>query len=321
MRRTFVLVLLAALVAGLAFTTSCKKKPAGEAEAGKGAVKTIGVSLLVTTHDFYKELQAGLQEEADAKGYKLLVQSGEKDVNKQITQMNNFVTQKVDAIIVCPADSLSIGSGVDAANKAGIPVFTADIRANSGVIVSHIASDNVLGGKKAGEYMANLLKDKQGARIGIIDDPTASSVQERVRGFKEEIAKHPNMTIVSTLNGQGLRDKALTAATNMLQAEQNLDAIFAINDDSAMGALTAAAEMKRDKLIIIGYDATPPAVEAICGDSVLKADVVQYPRIIGKKTIGAIADKLEGKPVAEQYPVEVGIVDKAELEKQGKCKK
>lgn len=315
MKRFIAVCCVAALITGLMLVSSCKKKGGGE----KGKI-VIGVSLLVTTHDFYKDLQAGLEEAAKEKGYELKIQSGEKDVNKQIGQMQNFVTEGVDAIIVCPADSLSIGAGVKEANDAKIPVFTADIRAQGGAIVSHIASDNVLGGQRAGEYMAKLLGDKPGIRIGIIDDPQASSVQERVKGFKAEIAKHPNMKIVSALNGQGLRDKALTAAKNMLQAESDLDAIFAINDDSAMGALTAVTEMKRDNVIIIGYDATPPAVEAICTGGPLKADVVQNPKEIGRKTIEVIADQLAGKKVEAEYPIEVGIVDKAALEKDGRCK-
>ena len=313
-RKGLVLLLAVTFVAGIAMLSGCPKKGGGK----KG--KVIGVSLLVTTHDFYKDLQAGLEEGAKEKGFELKILSGEKDVNKQISQMKDFVTQGVDAIIVCPADTKSIGAGVKEANDAKIPVFTADIRAQGGAIVSHIASDNVLGGKKAGEYMAKLLKDKPEVRIGIINDPQASSVQERVKGFKAEIDKHSNMKIVSDLNGQGLRDKALTAATNMLQGDAALDAIFAINDDSAMGALTAAKEMGRDNIIIIGYDATPPAVEAICAGGPLKADVVQNPKLIGKKTIEVIADQLAGKKVDAEYPIEVGIVDKDALTKDGKCK-
>ena len=273
-RKGLIALLVAVLAVSVLAVSSCKK-------GDKSKKKKIGVSLLVTTHDFYKDLQAGLEAEAEAKGYELIIQSGEKDVNKQIAQMKNFVTQGVDAIIVCPADTLTIGAGVADANEAGIPVFTADIRAKGGKIISHVASDNQLGGQKAGEYMASLLKGEDEVRIGIINDPQASSVQERVKGFKKAVAKNPNMKIVSDLNGQGLRDKALTAATNMLNAEPELDAIFAINDDSAMGALTAAEELGRGNVIIIGYDAPPPAVEAICKGSALKADVVQYPKEIG----------------------------------------
>jgi ribose transport system substrate-binding protein len=319
-RKSLLVSLVVMLMASLVLLPSCSKKqqPAGPAGAKE---KVIGVSLLVTTHDFYKDLQAGLEQAAKEKGFKLLVQSGEKDVNKQITQMQNFVTQKVDAIIVCPADTKSIGAGVEEANKAGIPVFTADIRAAGGKIVSHIASDNVMGGQKAGEYLVKLLGSKPEVQIGIINDPQASSVQERVKGFRKVVDAQKNFKVVSDLNGQGLRDMAMKKAADLLQPQPKLDAIFAINDDSAIGALTAVKEAGRNNIVIIGYDATPPAVENICADTQLKADVVQNPIEIGKQTIYAIADKLAGKEVKPEYPIAVGIVDKAELTKQGRCKK
>lgn len=317
MRKGLVLSVVLMLMVSLTLLPSCSKKK----QPGAAGQKVVGVSLLVTTHDFYKDLQAGLEEAAKEKNIKLIILSGEKDVNKQITQMQNFVTQKVDAIIVCPADTKSIGAGVEEANKAGIPVFTADIRAAGGQIVSHIASDNVMGGQKAGEYMVKLLGSKPSVNIGIINDPQASSVQERVKGFKMEIEKHKNMKIVMDLNGQGLRDQAMKKAEDMLQAQQNLDAIFAINDDTAIGALTAVKEAKRDNVVIIGYDATPPAVEEICAGGPLKADVVQNPKEIGRKTIEVIAEKLAGKEVDKEYPIAVGIVDKDALMKDGRCKK
>ncbi|MFH1538016.1 MAG: substrate-binding domain-containing protein, partial [bacterium] len=225
------LILTTILVAFcLALLPSCSKKEAPEKkETGKQAEeakeKVIGVSLLVQTHDFYKDLQAGLEEAAETHGFKLLILSGEMDVNKQIMQVQNFITQKVDAIIVCPADTNTIGSAVMEANKAGVPVFTADIRSASGDIVSHIASDNVMGGREAGMYMAKLFEGQEGVQVGIIDNPEASSVQERVKGFLDEIGKHPNMEVVVNLNGHGLRDAAMKVAMDMLQGNPDLDAV------------------------------------------------------------------------------------------------
>jgi ribose transport system substrate-binding protein len=214
---------------------------------------------------------------------------------------------------VCPVDSKGINFGVNQANQAGIPVFTADIAAEGSNVVAHIASDNFRGGQLAGEYLAKLLNGK--GNIAIIDQPAITSVIDRVAGFREAIGKYPDIKVVADVNGEGVRDKALIVTTDVLQANPELDGIFGINDDSALGALGAVNQLDRKEIVIIGYDATPPAVDAILSGSPLKADVVQYPKKIGSKTIEVIKDHFEGKVVPKVVPVEVGIVDRESLQK------
>ena len=280
--------------------------------------KTIGVSLLTRGHIFYRDLEEGLKSEADKNGYDLIITSAEWDLGKQISQVEDFISRKVDAIIVCPVDSKGIGSGIAEANKAGIPVFTADIAAEEGKVVSHIASDNVQGGKLAGGYLAKLLNGK--GNVAIINQPAITSVLDRVAGFKEAINKYPGITIVADVNGQGVRDRSLQVTADVLQANPKLTGIFGINDDSALGALDAVNQFNRKGVFIIGYDATPPAVDAILKNSPLKADVVQYPKKIGIKTIDVIRENFNNITVPENVPVEVGIVDKEALQKENSSK-
>ena len=280
--------------------------------------KTIGVSLLTRGHIFYRDLEEGLKFEADKNGYDLIITSAEWDLGKQISQVEDFISRKVDAIIVCPVDSKGIGSGIAEANKAGIPVFTADIATEEGKVVSHIASDNVQGGKLAGEYLAKLLNGK--GNVAIINQPAITSVLDRVAGFKEAINKYPGITIVADVNGQGVRDRSLQVTADVLQANPKLTGIFGINDDSALGALDAVNQFNRKGVSIIGYDATSPAVDAILKDTPLKADVVQYPKKIGIKTIDVIRENFNNITVPENVPVEVGIVDKEALQKENSSK-
>lgn len=275
--------------------------------------KTIGVTLLARAHIFYRDLEEGLKTEAEKYGYELIITSADWDLGKQISQMEDFISRKVDAIIVCPVDSRGINFGVNEANQAGIPVFTADIAAEGSNVVAHIASDNFRGGQLAGEYLAKLLNGK--GNIAIINQPAITSVIDRVAGFREAISAFPDIKVVADVNGEGVRDKALIVTTDVLQANPELDGIFGINDDSALGALGAVNQLDRKEIVIIGYDATPPAVDAILSDSPLKADVVQYPKKIGSKTIEVIKDHFEGKVVPKVVPVEVGIVDKELLQK------
>jgi ribose transport system substrate-binding protein len=279
--------------------------------------KKIGVVLQTRAHQFYKDLEEGIRRTADKMGYEVVVVSSEFDINKQISQVEDMITQKVAAIVICPADSKGIGVGVRKANEAGIPVFTADIASDEGNVVCHIASDNKAGGRKAGEYLAKLLNGK--GKIAIINKPTVTSVLDRVAGFMEEISKYPDIKVVADVNGDGERDKSLKAASDALQANPEIVGIFGINDDSALGALSAAKEFKRDKVVIVGYDATPEATNAILSGSNLKADVVQYPDKIGTKTVEMINDYLNGKKVEKIIPVEIGIVDKESLEKSKKA--
>ena len=292
------------------FLLACLSDGCGN-EKSSNSAKIIGVSLLTRAHVFYRDLEDGLRAEAKKHNYDLIINAAEWDANRQIAQIEDFITRKVNAMIVCPVDSRGIGKGVRAANEANIPVFTADIASFEGKVVSHIASDNLAGGTLAGEYLAKLLNGK--GKIALINQPIVTSTLDRVQGFKEVIAKYPQLQIVADVNGHGVRDKAMQAASDVLQAHPQLDGIFAINDDSALGTLDAVEDFGRKSIVIIGYDATPQAREAILKDRALKADVVQFPVKIGEKTIEAIARYFAGEEVPTVIPVEVGIVDKNSL--------
>ena len=179
------------------------------------------------------------------------------------------MTQRVTALIVCPCDSDTIGKNLEGAEKAGIPVFTADIFAKTGKIVSQVASDNVLGGRLAAQAMARFLGER--GKVLIINHATVASVQDRVRGFEEELRKHPSMAVVASQDAGGKREKALRVMEDMLQAHPDLKGVFGINDDSALGALSAIEAARRGDIVVIGYDATPDARAAIARGSALKA--------------------------------------------------
>jgi ribose transport system substrate-binding protein len=179
-------------------------------------------------------------------------------------------------------------------------------------VVAHVASDNVAGGQLAGEYLAEALNGR--GAIAIINQPTVTSVLDRVEGFRSALQRYPGIRVVADVNGQGVRDKAMQAAADILQGHPDLSGIFGINDDSALGALDAVTQFQRTGIVIVGYDATPPAADAIRRGSALKADVVQYPDLIGTTTLKCVADHFAGRDVPRIVPVRVGIVDRAALE-------
>ena len=139
------------------------------------APKTIGVTLLTREHQFYRDLEAALVSEAQKFGYKVTVTAGEFDAGRQAAQIDDFISRKVDALVVAPCDSLAVGSSIAAANKAGIPVFTVDIANLSiqGKVVAHVASDNTEGGRQAGMLMAKALNGR--GKVVILNLPRLKS--------------------------------------------------------------------------------------------------------------------------------------------------
>jgi ribose transport system substrate-binding protein len=277
---------------------------------GRGSTKApgkpvIGVTLLTQTHTFYKDLEAGLREEAAARKLDLVVVACEMDPAKQAAQLEDFVAERVSAILAAPCDSNAIGPNLAGPEQAGIPVFTVDIAARSGKVVSHIASDNVQGGRLAAQALAGFLGER--GNVLIIDQPTVASVQDRVRGFDEELKKHPGITVVARPNADGQRARAMAVMEDMLQANRDLAGVFGINDDSALGALSVIEAAGRKDISIVGYDATDEAQAAIRRGSALKADVVQYPKEMGKKAIEVIARHLAGEKVPPVVPIQVGL--------------
>ncbi|WP_164928612.1 substrate-binding domain-containing protein [Gloeobacter violaceus] len=302
MRRFWWLAALCALVLG-----ACAQNGS---EGGNRPV--VGVSLLTRQDAFYRELERGLKEEAAKQKLTVRLDAGEFDLARQQGQLENYTVQKVAAIVVCPTDSQGIGPAIARANQADIPVFTADIRAKEGAVVSHIASDNVAGGRLAGEYAAKRLNGR--GQVAIIDQPYIQSVIERVRGFEEALKPYPNIRVVARLTGDGVRDRSLKAAEDLLQSQRKLDAVFAVNDESAFGVVSAIEAAGRKGIFVMGYDASEEARKLIAGGkSPLQADIAQDPYRIGQETIRAVATHLAGQPVEPVIPVPVRLVDKAAL--------
>ncbi|MGZ3529216.1 MAG: substrate-binding domain-containing protein [Vulcanimicrobiaceae bacterium] len=284
---------------------------AGSPAPGGAATKTIGVSIQDLEAQFYQDMEAGMQSEAAKYGYKVTFVDANRDSAKQQSQVEDYISKKVDAIVLTPYDSKAIGSAIVEANNANIPVFTADIAntSNQGKVVAHIASDNVQGGAQAGKLMCQAVKS---GSVAIIDEPEVTSVQDRVKGFKEALAQNcPNVKVVADVDAGGARDKANSSMGDILQSHKDLKGVFGINDDSALGASTAIKAAGANGIIVIGYDATPEARTAIKNGE-MYGDAIQHPDQIGKTTIDIIHDYFNGKMVAEKAAIPVGTFTKTD---------
>jgi ribose transport system substrate-binding protein len=304
---------LAACGGGSDSSSSSSPAPSDTSSASSGA-KTIGVSIQNREAQFYEDMEAGMKSEAAKYGYTVVVVDASRDNTKQQSQVEDFISKKVAAIVLTPYDSQAIGSAIVEANDANVPVFTADIANGSkqGKVVAHIASDNVQGGAQAAKLLCAAL-GSAGGSVAIIDEPEVTSVQDRVKGFKAGLAATcPSVKVVADIDGGGERAKANSSMEDILQSHKDLRGVFGINDDSALGASRAVdAAGDKGKIFVVGYDATPEARTAIeSGD--MYGDAIQHPDQIGAKTIDAIHLYFTGATPAARISVPVGTFTKAD---------
>jgi ribose transport system substrate-binding protein len=297
------------LVLGTAFVAAV----VGQSQLSYGAGRVIGVSIQNREAQFYQDMENGLRAEAKKYGYTVNVVDASRDNSKQQSQVEDFIAKRVDAIVLTPYDSQAIGSAIVEANKAKIPVFTADIAntSKSGTVVAHIASDNVQGGEQAAGLMCKAVGGK--GKVAIIDEPEVTSVQDRVRGFRSGLrAACPNVQIVADVSGGGERAESSSVMDDILQSHRDIAGVFGINDDSALGATRSieAAGMT-GKVAVVGYDATPEARTAIKNGQ-MYGDAIQHPNQIGIKTIDAIHEYFSGQKPPPKIAVAVGTFTKAD---------
>jgi len=278
-----------------------------KSENSNGSKGTIGISVLTLGNPFFNVIAEGVKEEAAKHGYDVLVVDGDRDVQKQANQIDDFLTKGVVAIILNPCDRQSIGPAIEKANQAGVPVFTCDLKcvAEGAEVVSHVGSDNLQGGKLAGEAMIEAL-GAQGGEVLVIHFPQANSCQLRVRGFEEVIAAYNQglvagrIEVVAELDGGGVRDEGYKVTEDTLQAHPDLRGIFAINDPSGLGARAALEKAgKQDQVTIVAFDGQPEGKQAI-KDGKIFADPIQFPDLIGKKTVQLMMDYFSGNVVAKE---------------------
>ena len=307
-------LLVAALVALAAGCRSDEPAP------GK---RVIGVSLLTLTNPFFTEIADQLRDEAARHGYEVVVVSGENDAAKQNHQVQDFVARRVDAIVLSPCDSKAVGQPVRRANAAGVPVFTVDIACldPGAQVVSHVATDNYAGGRQAAEAIREALGGR-GGKVGVLDYKEVESCLLRVKGFKDALAEHNRnaagkVEIVAELPCGGARDRGYKSMEDMLQANPDLAAVFAINDLSALGARAALEKAGRaDRVKLIGFDGQPEGKKAI-GEGKIYADPVQYPGRIGRTAAALIARYFDGEEVEKEVLIPPGLYRKADAFKEG----
>lgn len=304
-------------VVGLLALAGCggpSNEPDGTTSPEKKPDAVIGVSLMTMTNPFFVQLGEAMEEAGAKHNFQVLVTSGEYNVANQKKQVDEFIVKQVNAIVLCPCDSRAIGTSIQAANKAGIPVFTADVKslAEGAEVVCHVATDNLGGGRLAAEAVIEMLDGK--GQVAVMDFPEVESVIKRTTGFKEVIAKAPDIEVVGYWPGGGDRTKSFQAARDILQSFPELDGFFAVNDPSGLGVAVAVKQAgKADRIKVVAFDAQPIGRRGV-KDGELYATIVQYPVQIGQKTMDAIARYLAAEEVEPEILIPCTIYRKADAD-------
>ncbi|WP_322510561.1 ribose ABC transporter substrate-binding protein RbsB [Chloroflexus sp.] len=270
---------------------------------------TIGLVISTLNNPFFVTLRDGAQRAADAAGVKLTIVDAQDDSAKMIAGIEDLITKKVNALIINPTDSDAVVPAIQKANEAGIPVFTVDRGANGGTVVSHIASDNVAGGRMAAEFLCKALGGK-GKVVELQGIAGTSAARDRGQGFNEYMSTScQGVEIVAQQTADFNRDRGLRVFENILQAQPEINGVFAHNDEMILGAIQAAEAAGRSGIIFVGFDAIDDATKAV-QEGKLAATVAQQPALMGQTAVETVVKYLKGDKVDASIPVPLSLVTK-----------
>lgn len=265
--------------------------------------KKVGLVVSTLNNPFFVNLKEGAEDKAAELGIELIALDSQNDPAKELANVEDLMVKGVDVILINPTDSDAVARAVMQANRNKIPVITLDRGASRGKVVTHIASDNVAGGEMAGKFI--LEKVGKGAKVVELEGiPGTTAARDRGKGFNN-VAKG-NLDVVAKQAADFDRAKGLTVMENILQAESEIDAVFAHNDEMALGALKAVEDSGKD-ILVVGFDATADAVASVKSGG-LGATVAQQPKMIGAMGVEAAVKVINGEKTEEFIPVELELI-------------
>jgi len=295
-RRLCGFLLALALVAGI----GC---PGAEARQ----LRTVGVIVADLDNPFFAQVGESIEEAAKrliGPDVTVTVRSSGYDLDRQIQQIDEFIAQGTDLLFINAVDTQNIGAAVARARQAGIVVVAVDVRANGAQAT--VTSDNGAAGRMACDYLARRLGGK--GDVLILNGPPVSSVLERVRGCKAELARFPDIRVLpDDEDCGGSLEGGLSHMTDMLTKYPRLGAAFAINDPTAIGADIAAARARRTEFFIVSVDGSPLGAETLGQPGTrLAATVAQSPRVMAEKAVAFGIDLFSGRSL-DRDTVEIPV--------------
>jgi ribose transport system substrate-binding protein len=295
--------LAAAITAAAVFVVACGGDDGGSGSASSGGGSSSEKKSIVyvpglTGNPFYSTVACGAKSVAAKNNVDFSVQGApEWNVAKQTAIVNALIAKKPDAIMISHNDPKAMIVPLKRAEAAGIKVMTIDgDLADTSIAVSNIQSDNLEGGRLAGERMAELT-DGKGTVIAIDNDPGFPISEARVEGFKQAIAKHPDMKYLGVKYSHNEVAEAANIASTTAASNPDLVGVYAAETNNTEGAITGVREAKKEgKISIVGYDTSDPIVQAL-KDGKVHGVIVQYPYGEGQKGIETLVKAVDGGKV------------------------
>ncbi len=224
---------------------------------------SIGVSMALFDDNFLTILRTSMQKEMKKDGVKSQIEDAKGDVSQQLQQVQNFIGQGVDAIIVNPVDTNAVKPIMDQATKAGIPLVFVNRRPQAELTdkMAYVGSDSILAGRLQMEALAKAMNGKGNVAI-LLGDLANESTRDRTKGVEEVVAKYPNIKIVQKQTAKFTRNDAVDVVSNWMTSGEDIQAIASNNDEMAIGALQALGK-NPNHILIAGVDGTPDALQML----------------------------------------------------------
>lgn len=277
---------------------------------GRDNKPKIGMVLSTLNNPFFVNMKDGAEKEAEKLGYDLVVLDSQNDPAKERANVEDLIQLGVIALLINPTDSDAVVKTVEVANKSNIPVITLDRQANGGKITSHIASDNIKGGEMAAEYVLDKFKDEKGP-INVVEIqgiPGASATRDRGEGFHNIMDKNDKFNFISIQAADFDRQKGLQVMENIIQANPNIQVVFAHNDEMALGAVKAIKASGINALVI-GFDGNDDAKDSIDANE-MTAIIAQQPDLIGALGV-ELANKIyKGESIKDKIAADLKVYTK-----------
>lgn len=268
------------------------------------AKETIALAISTLDNPFFVTLKEGAEQKANALGYHLIVLDSQNNPAKELANVEDVSVRGAKVLLINPTDSEAVGNAVTVANRHNIPVITLDRGATKGGIVSHIASDNIAGGKMAGDFIAEKV-GKNAKVIQLEGIAGTSAARERGEGFKQAVTAH-QFDLLASQPADFDRTKGLNVMENLLASHHSAKAVFAQNDEMALGALRAIKAAGKE-MVVVGFDGTDDAVKAVKSGR-LAATIAQQPEKIGELGVETADKVLKGEKVDSQIPVPLKVI-------------
>lgn len=277
---------------------------------GRDNKPKIGMVVSTLNNPFFVNMKDGSEKEAKKLGYDLVVLDSQNDPAKERANVEDLVQLGVIALLINPTDSDAVVKTVEVANKSNIPVITLDRQANGGKITSHIASDNIKGGEMAAEYVLDKFKDEKGP-INVVEIqgiPGASATRDRGEGFHNIMDKNDKFNFISIQAADFDRQKGLQVMENIIQANPNIQVVFAHNDEMALGAVKAIKASGINALVI-GFDGNDDAKDSIDANE-MTATIAQQPDLIGALGVELTNKIYKGESIKDKIAADLKVYTK-----------